>query len=143
MSKAIFVIDMPENCNECPLEIDVDHVLGANICRGCEKYSYNSNSNIKPDFCPLKPLPEKMEVCGTYGKGHIPASYKIGWNACIEEMLKERIKALILPTKEKWFRMIAAGEKWDEYREIKPYYTSRLKKYAYVPQCPMRHSLKN
>lgn len=35
---------------------------------------------------------------------------------------------LILHTKGKWFRMIAAREKPEEYREIKPYYTSRLKK---------------
>ncbi|MDE7156723.1 MAG: hypothetical protein K2O02_01975 [Lachnospiraceae bacterium] len=33
-------------------------------------------------------VPEKMEVCGTYGKGDIPASYKVGWNACIDQILK-------------------------------------------------------
>lgn len=33
---------------------------------------------------------------------------------------------LILPIKKKWFDMILSGEKKEEYREIKPYYTARL-----------------
>lgn len=33
---------------------------------------------------------------------------------------------LTLPIKEKWFNMILSGEKKEEYREIKPYYTSRF-----------------
>lgn len=33
---------------------------------------------------------------------------------------------LILPIKKKWFDMILSGEKKEEYREIKPYYDSRL-----------------
>lgn len=35
---------------------------------------------------------------------------------------------LTLPIKKKWFDMILSGEKGEEYREIKPYYTSRFKK---------------
>jgi len=33
---------------------------------------------------------------------------------------------LVLPIKKKWFDMIKSGEKKEEYREIKPYYTSRF-----------------
>lgn len=33
---------------------------------------------------------------------------------------------LILPIKKKWLDMIASGKKKEEYREIKPYYDSRL-----------------
>ena len=33
---------------------------------------------------------------------------------------------MILPIKKKWFDMILSGEKKEEYREIKPYYTKRL-----------------
>lgn len=33
---------------------------------------------------------------------------------------------LILPIKRKWFDMIKSGEKKEEYREIKPYWTKRL-----------------
>lgn len=34
---------------------------------------------------------------------------------------------LVLPIKKKWFDMIKSGKKKEEYREIKPYYTSRFK----------------
>ena len=37
---------------------------------------------------------------------------------------------IILPIKRKWFDMIVSGEKKEEYREIKPYYTSRFSKYG-------------
>ena len=33
---------------------------------------------------------------------------------------------LTLPIKKKWFDMIKSGEKKEEYREIKSYYTSRF-----------------
>ena len=35
---------------------------------------------------------------------------------------------LTLPTKKKWFYMILTGEKLEEYRENKPYYTVRFEK---------------
>lgn len=37
---------------------------------------------------------------------------------------------LTLPIKKKWFDMILSGEKKEEYREIKPYYDSRLLNYC-------------
>lgn len=39
---------------------------------------------------------------------------------------------LTLPIKKKWFDMILSGEKKEEYREIKPYYQSRLNELVYV-----------
>lgn len=33
---------------------------------------------------------------------------------------------IILQIKRKWFDMILSGEKKEEYRDIKPYYTSRF-----------------
>lgn len=35
---------------------------------------------------------------------------------------------LTLPIKKQWFDMILSGKKKEEYREIKPYYTTRLSK---------------
>lgn len=35
---------------------------------------------------------------------------------------------LILPMKGRWFKMELLGEKPEEYREIKPYWTTRFKK---------------
>ncbi len=39
-------------------------------------------------------------------------------------------KVLKLVVSKQWFDMIAAGEKTEEYREIKPYWASRLVKQA-------------
>lgn len=36
------------------------------------------------------------------------------------------MRTIILPIKRKWFDMILAGEKKEEYREIKSYWASRL-----------------
>ena len=33
---------------------------------------------------------------------------------------------IVLPIKKQWFDLIASGIKKEEYRDIKPYYTSRL-----------------
>lgn len=41
---------------------------------------------------------------------------------------------LILPIKKKWFDMILSGEKKEEYREIKPYYRSRLHNEGFLDQ---------
>lgn len=35
---------------------------------------------------------------------------------------------LVLPIKKKWFYMIASGQKKEEYREVKEYWTKRLLK---------------
>lgn len=37
---------------------------------------------------------------------------------------------IILPIKRKWYEMILTGEKKEEYREIKPYYKSRFKRFS-------------
>lgn len=34
---------------------------------------------------------------------------------------------MVLPIKKKWFDMTLSGEKKEEYREIKPYYTTRFR----------------
>ena len=40
---------------------------------------------------------------------------------------------LCLPLKKKWYDMIESGEKCEEYREIKPYWISRLTEYKIGP----------
>lgn len=41
---------------------------------------------------------------------------------------------IVLPIKKKWFYMILMGEKKEEYRKIKPYYTSRFVKLLGFPK---------
>ncbi len=49
------------------------------------------------------------------------------------------MKILHLSLKTKWYRMIESGEKTEEYREITPYWTSRLvdiekfESYTHIP----------
>lgn len=87
MSKSILVIETPKCCEECPLEMDVDGKLGVNICRGREKYSYNPDSKEKPDWCPLKEVPEKEDKSIFYN--NYKTGYVNGFNACIDEILRE------------------------------------------------------
>lgn len=37
---------------------------------------------------------------------------------------------LTLPIKRKWFDMILAGKKTEEYRDVKPYYTMRFRQFV-------------
>lgn len=46
---------------------------------------------------------------------------------------------IVLPIKKKWLDMIKAGIKKEEYREVKPYYTSRFEKVfgTKMDKCPV------
>lgn len=97
MAKAVLIMDMPESCGECPF------CRGLNECkvkkylvrdRLCTIFTVDAQimEGGKPSWCPLRELPEKMEVCGTYNaeyyaKGGKMPSYKTGWNACLDEIL--------------------------------------------------------
>ena len=87
MSKAILVIDMPKSCKECQLRFDDDW------SRWCpcpveenttDIYDYFENST-KPDWCPLKELPEKYDIRDSNFE------YESGYNACIDKILEEKI----------------------------------------------------
>lgn len=83
MSKSVLVMETPEDCESCVLHGGIFHSFCKINCR------YIEDLSAKPDWCPLKPLPEKMKLTGVYGReyfqnnGKMP-SYKIGWNDCID-----------------------------------------------------------
>lgn len=105
MSKSVLVIDAPENCYDCPFGTaycgELEYVGYCEIA-DCLDYDvilmteehYDCESKSRPDWCPLKPLPEKMKLTGVYGReyfqsnGKMP-SYKIGWNDCLREITGE------------------------------------------------------
>lgn len=60
MPKAVLVMDMPEDCTMCKFWNSKDDECYAT---GVEELSLNSEE-AKPDWCPLRALPEKMKVCG-------------------------------------------------------------------------------
>lgn len=97
MSKSVLVIDTPKNCYECPFGTEYCGNLEYEGCcelAGCldgdmrliteELYDYESES--KPDWCPLKPLPEKFDGEKNRKLGDFEPLFKIGWNACIDEI---------------------------------------------------------
>lgn len=51
MSLVILGMEMPFNCTQCPCSNDVSR-----YCRAANKYIPMSGN---PDWCPLRPLPEK------------------------------------------------------------------------------------
>lgn len=97
MSKSVLVIDTPTNCYDCPFGTEYcgdSEYEGCCELAGClnsdmrliteELYDYECES--RPDWCPLKPLPEKMT--GVAQTDHWN-SIKAGWNGCIDAITKE------------------------------------------------------
>lgn len=91
MSKSVLVIDTPENCDKC--KIRAINLAWCNVARKSTSHYTNGkpiDERKRPDWCPLRELPEKMEVCGRYPQPGEPVpSYRIGWNKCIEQMEAE------------------------------------------------------
>ena len=96
MTKAILVMDMPDSCFHCDCchekpydrryRIEGEKFCGIEDMEVSEYYdSFYSEEPMRPSWCPLKEMPEKMKYCnGTYN-GEVK-----GWNLCLEEIL-ERI----------------------------------------------------
>lgn len=76
MSKGIIVMDIPENCEDCPC-CHTD-----NYDFYCKRNGNHVDWEEKPDWCPIRPMPEKAfneDYCdnGRYDKG---------WNDCLREI---------------------------------------------------------
>ena len=81
MSKSILVIDMPKKCDGCVLH---GTILGKQVCNA--EIKRIKDVSIKPDWCPLKNVPEKINPPSQY-----PYLHRLiadGWNACIDTILK-------------------------------------------------------
>ena len=76
--RSTLVIDTPDKCKNCPLSYwGID---GLN-CKPLRKMIEDD----KPDWCPLRPLPQKRE---TWNEMEFEVSeYAVGWNACIDEII--------------------------------------------------------
>ncbi len=77
MSKSVLVIDTPENCKSC-IHISTFRAFCRINCRDIK------DTSAKPDWCPLKPLPERI---GSRDTGHeYNNGYADGWDECIDEI---------------------------------------------------------
>ena len=94
-NKSVLVIDTPECCNECKLcyhEYYITHT--ETYCTVHKSDVFIAvDKHIKPEWCPLSPLPEEIKlkqdedtVYDTYSL--LMRHYAKGWNEFREEILK-------------------------------------------------------
>ncbi|MBS7050949.1 MAG: hypothetical protein KH160_13435 [Ruminococcus sp.] len=84
MAKAVLVMDeMPEDCTMCKLWNSKDDECYAT---GVEELSLNSEE-AKPDWCPLRELPEKIPELKSGYEDLSTSIRRVGWNACLDEIL--------------------------------------------------------
>ena len=96
--KSVIVIDTPCSCVTCPLSYYSEQ-WHEHQCRGREYYRTIDNfewhkkqmceKDIRPEWCPLVQLPEKIAHISMNGFYH-EKGYKIGWNNCIDVITGER-----------------------------------------------------
>lgn len=84
--KGYILIDIPKNCKECPIGDNKSCIMETYIsCPIAGRGAIDAETETLPAWCPIKPLPEKYEVCGKYPQpGPVP-SYRMGWNACLDK----------------------------------------------------------
>lgn len=94
MSKAVLVMNMPERCVKCPLLLTLPQKDGLALCiarpkNGQEEYNPKHEISWRPDWCPLRELPEKIPEL-KHGYESVEKSIlRKGWNACLDEILKD------------------------------------------------------
>lgn len=89
MPKAVLVMDMPERCDKCLLLLKIPQKNGLALCLARkateqEKYNPKYERSWRPDWCPLRELPEKLHNdngCDEYSDG-----YDYGFNACLKKI---------------------------------------------------------
>lgn len=96
--KGIIVLDKPDACVDCEFCREIDEGLEACCILTMDEDDQELYRMIDdycqsvPEWCPIKPIPNKKAVCGLDGV----SSYKEwnlngqgrGWNACIDQILK-------------------------------------------------------
>ena len=90
MTKGIIVLDeIPNNCFHCRLKkrpagmsFPEDMVRGVAEQSVCQYKPHNINGT-KPDWCPIKPVPERANHENYCDNGR----YDKGWNDCLNEVL--------------------------------------------------------
>ncbi len=78
--KAILVLEMPENCFKCKLQ----DWANCRIVKGCH------TGDTRPDWCPLKPMPERKGLLKQLPMYDTDTHYEQGYNACIDEILGDK-----------------------------------------------------
>lgn len=87
MSKAVLVMNMPECCADCPCSFfERDNPILNLICGVTQEDAYNVG---KPDWCPLRELPEKIPELKSGCEEVSTSIHRVGWNACLNEIMRQ------------------------------------------------------
>ena len=88
MAKAVLVMDNPESCFGCNF-LYCNEDTNLDSCQAREKARpVDSETYKKPDWCPLRELPEKIPDL-EHGYESVEKSIlRKGWNACLDKILK-------------------------------------------------------
>lgn len=83
MPKGIFVMELPDSCDKCPLFCNYYSDM---CCKGLNNktINYPYPKDFRQEWCPLRELPERMK----YHEGVFNGQVK-GWNLCLEEICKQ------------------------------------------------------
>lgn len=88
MEKGIIAVDVPKLCCECPFfdVLEESNIMYCSVSElgHCEHLpKFIENEYLKPDWCPIKPLPERA-----YHENYCDGGrYDKGWNDCLNEIL--------------------------------------------------------
>ena len=86
MKKAVLLMDIPETCLDCNLcVLDTDGSISCYYNKR-EICSNVGENNSRPNWCPLRPLPDRKEITETYNLEDRLPSFKCGWNWCLDEI---------------------------------------------------------
>ena len=86
MSKSLLVIETPECCEKCMINLDgfCLAVLEPNECVEGGEMRKETPKACKPEWCPLRSVPERRNESDTcYESDYYRAQ---GWNSCIDEI---------------------------------------------------------
>lgn len=87
MAKAVLVMDMPECCVDCCCGYFERYTKELNLV--CGATGEDANNVEKPDWCPLRELPEKIPDLKSGYEDFSTSIRRVGWNACLDEILKD------------------------------------------------------
>lgn len=89
MAKAVLVMDMPERCADCPLSCPLRNSPHAKNSYACcyltlKDISKTDYYDKKPDWCPLRELPEYKKQFSDNGN---TIEKNAGFNECLDKIL--------------------------------------------------------
>lgn len=91
MSKAILVMDMPKSCKDCRIRFSnswsdyCPYEKTGTYYEDVDDFVYH---NSKPNWCPLKEVPEKKNSIYKYPSFSYGEGWDKGYNACIDKILE-------------------------------------------------------